>query len=46
MDVCLLSRAGDMLVHRAMHAAPAPFLKAMAPSRDGLGVAVECLFTG
>jgi hypothetical protein len=28
-----------------MKAAPAPFLKAVAPYRDGLVVAVECLFT-
>jgi transposase len=27
-----------------MKAAPAPFLKAVAPYRDGLGVAVECIF--
>jgi hypothetical protein len=31
MYVCLLSRDGDILVHRQMHAAPEPFLKAMAP---------------
>jgi transposase len=29
-----------------MKAAPEPFLKAVAPYRDGLVVAVECLFTG
>jgi transposase len=45
MDVCILSRDGDILVHRTMHAAPEPFLKAIAPYRDGLVVAVECLFT-
>jgi transposase len=28
-----------------MQAAPEPFLKAVAPYRDGLVVAVECLFT-
>jgi transposase len=45
MYVCILSRDGDILVHRTMHAAPEPFLKAIAPYRDGLVVAVECLFT-
>jgi hypothetical protein len=45
MDVCILSQAGEMLLHRQMHAAPAPFLKAMAPARAGLVVAVEGLFT-
>jgi hypothetical protein len=34
-----------MLVHRHMQAAPEPFLKAIAPYRDGLVLAVECLFT-
>jgi hypothetical protein len=40
-----LSQNGERLVHRQMKAAPAPFLKAMAPDRDGLVVAVEGLFT-
>ena len=45
MDVGLLSHEGDILLHRHMKAAPEPFLKAVAPSREGLVVAVECLFT-
>src|SRR5262245_7052161 len=45
MSVCLMSHDGDILLHRHMQAAPAPFLKPMAPYRDGLGVAVACLFT-
>ena len=45
MDVGVLSQDGDILVHRNMQAAPEPFLKAVAPYRDGLVVAVECLFT-
>jgi transposase len=32
-------------MHRNMKAAPDPFLKAVAPYRDGLVVAVECIFT-
>ena len=45
MDVCLVNQEGDILLHRHMKAAPDPFLKAVAPYRDGLVVAVECLFT-
>jgi transposase len=45
MDVCLVNQAGAILVHRHMHAAPEPLLTAVAPYRDGLVVAVECLFT-
>jgi Transposase len=45
MYVCILSQEGEMLVHRNMKAAPEPFLKAIAPYRDGLVVAVECIFT-
>jgi Transposase len=43
--VCVLSQDGEILLHRNLKAAPEPFLKAVAPSRDGLVVAVECLFT-
>lgn len=45
MYVYILSHEGDMLGHRHMKAAPDPFLKAVAPDREGLVVAVECLFT-
>ena len=45
MYVCIVSHDGDMLLHRNMKAAPAPFLQAVAPYRDGLVVAVECIFT-
>ena len=45
MDVCIVSHEGEMLLHRTMKAAPEPFLKAMAPYREGLVVAVECIFT-
>jgi hypothetical protein len=43
---CILSHNGEILLHRNMKAAPEAFLKAMAPYRDGLVVAVECIFTG
>jgi transposase len=45
MYVCVLSQEGEILLHRNMKAAPAPFLQAVAPYRDGLVVAVECIFT-
>jgi Transposase len=40
-----VNQEGDILLHRTMNAAPDPFLQAVAPYRDGLVVAVECLFT-
>ena len=45
MYVGLVSHDGEIGLHRHMKAAPAPFLKAIVPSRDGLVVAVACLFT-
>jgi transposase len=45
MYVCVLTHDGALLLHRNMQAAPEPFLQAVAPYRDGLVVAVECLFT-
>ncbi len=45
MYVCIVNHDGEILVHRNMKAAPEPFLKAVAPYRDGLVVAVECIFT-
>jgi transposase len=43
--VCLVSHDGETLWHRHMKAAPEPFLQAVAPYREGLVVAVECMFT-
>ena len=45
MYLCILSQDGEVMLHRNMPAAPEPFLKAVAPYRDGLVVAVECIFT-
>lgn len=45
MDVCVVSPGGELLLPRNMKAAPAPVLKAVAPSRASLVVAVKCLFT-
>jgi len=45
MYVCILNQAGETLLHRNMKTHPETFLKAIAPYRDGLVVAVECMFT-
>jgi transposase len=45
MYVCILKQDGELLVHRNMKASPDTFLKAVAPYRDDLVVAVECMFT-
>jgi transposase len=45
MYVCILNQAGETLLHRNMKTNPDTFLKAIAPYRDGLVVAVECMFT-
>jgi transposase len=45
MYVCILSHDGETLLHRNMQAAPEPFLKAVAPYREGLVVAGEGMFT-
>jgi transposase len=45
MYVCILRHDGEILLHRNMKAAPEPFLKTIAPYREGLVVAVECMFT-
>ena len=45
MDVCILRQDGEMVLHRHMPAGPAPFLKAIAPSREDLVVWVAGIFT-
>jgi transposase len=45
MYVCILNQSGEILVHRNMQTNPETFLKVIAPYREGLVVAVECMFT-
>jgi transposase len=45
MYLCILSRDGDVVLHKNIHAEPGPFLTAIAPYRDELVVGVECIFT-
>ena len=45
MYVCILHHDGEILAHRDMKASPETFLKAIAPYREDIVVAVECIFT-
>lgn len=45
MYVCILDAAGNVLVHTDMAAAPESFLTVVAPYREDVVVAVECIFT-
>ena len=44
MYLCILDHAGNIVLHKEVPAEPAAFLEAIAPYRDGLVVACECLF--
>ncbi len=45
MYVCIISQDGTVLVEKNIRARPGPFLELIAPYRDDLVVAVECIFT-
>ena len=45
MYVCILNQSGEVLVHRNMKTDPEAFLRAIAPYRPNIAVAVECMFT-
>jgi transposase len=45
MYVCILDQAGTVLVHKNMATTPENFLRVIAPYREELVVAVECMFT-
>jgi transposase len=45
MYVCILDGVGQVLVHRNVPSTPAAFLETVAPYREGLVVAAECMFT-
>lgn len=45
MYLCVLDADGKVLLHRNMKTTPEAFLSAVAPCRDDLVVAVECIFT-
>ena len=45
MYVCILDQRGEVVLHKNLPAGPRPFLEAIAPFREGLVVAAECMFT-
>jgi len=45
MYLCILNPAGTILLHKNMKTSRENLLKALAPYRDDLVLAVECLFT-
>jgi hypothetical protein len=45
MYICILDTAGQVLVHRNVASTPEAFLEVVAPYRDDLVVAAECMFT-
>jgi transposase len=45
MYVCILNRDGEIMVHRNIKASPEALRKILAPSRNDLVMAVECVFT-
>jgi transposase len=45
MYMCVLDQEGNICVHRQITTAPEAFLTAIAPYRENIVVAVECIFT-
>src|SRR4249919_4383905 len=45
MYLCILDQAGETLLHRNMTTTPEALLKAIAPYRDQIVLAAECMFT-
>jgi len=44
MYICVLDQAGEILVHCNLNTSPDEFLKTVAPCREDLVVACECIF--
>jgi len=45
MYVCVLDAEGEVVLHQNLPATPEAFLRALAPFRDDLVVACECIYT-
>jgi len=45
MYVCMLDQAGTILIHKNLPTTPEAFLRVIAPYREDVVVAVECMFT-
>ena len=44
LSLCVLDASGNPTLQRTVAAGPESFLEAVAPFRDGLAVACECMF--
>src|SRR5437870_11558303 len=44
LSLCVLDAAGNTVLQQTINAGPDAFLRAVAPFRDGLAVACECMF--
>src|SRR5215510_11992454 len=44
LSLCILDRDGTTVLHQTLAAGPDAFLRAVAPYREGLAVACECMF--
>src|SRR5262245_30963617 len=42
--LCVLNQAGEKLLHREVPSGPAALLAVLAPFREGLVIAAECMF--
>ncbi len=45
MYLCILNQSGEIVLHYNIPAQPEPFLKAIQPYIDDLGICVECMFS-
>jgi len=45
MDVCILNHDGEIVVQRNRPASPEALLKTIAPDRETLVIAVDCILT-
>lgn len=45
MYLCIINADGDIVLHRNIATKPEVFLKTIAPYREDMVVAVECIFT-
>jgi hypothetical protein len=45
MYVCILNSGGEIVAHRNLDTDPGAFLELIAPYREDVVVAAECMFT-
>ena len=44
MYICILDEEGETVLHKNRKATPETFLRSIAPYREDIAVAVECMF--